>query len=170
MITEKHENSVYVKRGDSIAEYSQITYDQIMKAVAGTSFKDMHDIAALFIPGNASVICRSDDVSNLCQTPADVMFTITPGEKGMSIKSGYITRDFKKDHPYMLKPNPKSILANSGTIKIDGSNTLVQYGPKTSLPVVLIKNDDGISIIHETGKELYAEVMLGHGMTRKIRF
>lgn len=82
MITEKHENSVYVKRGDSILEYSQKTYDEIMTAGAKT-FENTRDIVSLFVPRNASITCRSGDVSNSYQTPTDVrdvMFMITQGE------------------------------------------------------------------------------------------
>lgn len=167
MITEKHETSVYVKRGDSIAEYSQTTFDKIL---AASTFKDKYDIVSLFIPINANVICSSSDVHNICQTPTDVMFNITPDETRNSIKSGYITLDFKKDYAYKFKPDPKAILADSGIINVDGIPNLVRYGPKTSLPVVLIKNNDGISITHELGNELYAEVMLKDGMMRKVTF
>ncbi len=68
MITEKHENSVYVKRGDSIAEYSQKTYNLIK---ASNTFKDMHDVVSLFVPGNSSVTCRSGDIYNTYQTPTE---------------------------------------------------------------------------------------------------
>lgn len=166
-ITKKHENNVYTKHGKSIKDYSQKTYDQIL---ATKHLWRMCDIESLFVPKNTRVTCISNDIKRDHSTESEIMFEMKPTDNNlMTIKSGYKTINFEKDRAYLLKANPKSIGADSGSIMLDGKHTHLTYGPNTSLPVVVIYDDAGISVTHETGKDLHAEVII-KGMTRKVTF
>ena len=168
MITKRHDNTVYTKHGKkSIADHSLETYYQILAAKPLWRFCD---IESLFVPKCTHITCKSDDLS-LYKTKTDILFEIKTGDNNNlgNIKSGYKTINFKKDHPYLLKANPKSIGADSGSVMLDENHTHLTYGPNTSLPVVVIYDNAGISVTHKMGKVLHADVIVD-GMPRTVKF
>ena len=163
----KHETSLYIEHGKSIEKHSQDTYNQILAAKPLWRFCD---IESLFVPKCTHITCKSDDLA-LYKTKTDILFEIKPGDNNNlgNIKSGYKIINFKKDHPYLLKANPKSIGADSGSVMLDENHTHLTYGPNTSLPVVVIYDNAGISVTHKTGKVLHADVIVD-GMPRTVKF
>ena len=159
-----------IKRGNKIGKYSEKTHGKldeiIRKYDPGLDPKTM---VSLFVPVNATVICTSEGVYNPNINPSNVMFMIAPGKNDeMAIYMGQKPNPFGTDKAYLLKPNPKSIRANSGTISMNEKGTDVEYGKKTSLPVAIINTTDGISITHEPENMLYATVL--HGRTQPVVF